>query len=176
MAAHPCPPAVPVRGPPHSNVYRRGPAVAIFRYIHPSSPVIEIVRVRPQFRRQIVIAQPAREDPVVPFLIPDFPVVGRTYRRQFRVRARPDGESIVCHYPCSSRLIFHVYGTFVHGDIRVLIGDVYSEDRTFIAAYRCRRGVYLDHPDPRGVVVHVGMSLGDIKLGRVPFESEYLEG
>ena len=81
VSAPPHPPPVPVRGPIGDQDDRGGPAVPVFRHIHPPAAAIEVAGVRPELLRQVPIAFPPGEDDPVPLHVPPLPVVGRGNRR-----------------------------------------------------------------------------------------------
>src|SRR4030067_678633 len=130
IAAPPYPSAISVRGPTHTDADCRGPDIAVLRNIHPPAVVVKIIRIRTEFGGKITgTCAPSCKNPVVPRLVPRFPIIGWTHRGKLSIRVLSERHHLSCVYSCPSDRVLRFKIYIVDRHIGVLLRHVDSEDR-----------------------------------------------
>ena len=130
IIAPPDPSAVSVRGPARTDNDRRRPDITVIRDLHPPAAVIKIIRIRTEFGGKITgTCAPSCKNPVVPRLVPYFPLIGRAHRGKLSIRVLSERHHLSCVYSCPSDRVLRFNISIVDRHIGVLLRHVDSENR-----------------------------------------------
>src|SRR4030043_223778 len=121
IIAPPDPSALPVRGPARTDNDRRRPEITVSRDLHPPAAVIKIIRIRTEFGGKITgTCAPSCKNPVVPRLVPRFPIIGRAHWCDLSVCVLSKRYHLPCVYPGFSDFVFRFNISLVDRHVGVL--------------------------------------------------------